>query len=345
MKTFMQGAEAIAFAAAESGLEAYFGYPITPSSEIMENLAAIYEKGKYGNFRVFFQTSSEIESINMLFGAGASGHIAMTATSGPGLSLMAEGISYSFLSQVPFLIIDVNRGGPGLGNVEPEQSDLSFVYWSLGHGGTRVIAMSPFTVSEAMTLVKKGFELAFKYRMPAVMLTDGVIVHMYENISWKTSEPLRPEVSWSARGRGNGPRHEINSIYLEPKDLRAVKGDLLKKLEALKKEAAYECYYCDGPLDALYISYGISARIALDAVRDLRRSGIRAGLFRPITIYPFAGEALANVAKMAKKLVTVEMNEGQMAKIIKAETGLEPEGLGYLGGEVPRLEEVMEAWR
>lgn len=341
----MQGAEAIALAAVESGLEAYFGYPITPSSEIMENLAVIYESGKYEWFKVFFQTSSEIESINMLFGAGASGHIAMTATSGPGLSLMAEGISYAFLSQAPFLIIDVNRGGPGLGNVEPEQSDLSFIYWSLGHGGTRVISMSPYSISEAMALVRKGLELAFKYRMPAVMLTDGVVVHMYENVEWGGASPIKPEVSWAARGKGGGPRHEVNSIYLEPRELRAVKEQVLSKLRALRSEAMYECYYCDGQLDALYISYGISARVTLDAVRRLRGSGSRVGLFRPITLYPLAGEALKEVASRARKLITVEMNEGQLAAIIKAETGLEAQPMGYLGGEVPRLSEVMEAWR
>ncbi len=345
MKRLIMGAKALAEAAASSGLEAYFGYPITPSSEIMENLSVIYGEKKYPWFKVFLQCASEIESVNMLFGAGASGHIAMTATSGPGLSLMAEGISYAYASEAPFLIIDVNRGGPGLGNVAPEQSDISFVLNSLGHGGVKPIVLAPHTVQESMEHVHKGFELAFAFRTPVILLTDALIVHMYDTVEWSPPYVVRPNVDWAARGRNYGERHSINSIYLDPPELKANKEKLLKKQKEIERVAESECFMCEENLDVLYYAIGISARIVKEAVLNLREKGIKAGLFRPITLYPLDVSNLVHYSSTAKKLVSVEMNEGQLADFFSKYVHREIEVLPYLGGYIPDVMEVEETWR
>ncbi|MGC9209440.1 MAG: transketolase C-terminal domain-containing protein [Nitrososphaeria archaeon] len=345
MKRLIMGARAIAEAAAQSGLEAYFGYPITPSSEIMENLSLIYGEAKYPWFKVFLQCASEIESINMLFGAGAAGHISMTATSGPGLSLMAEGISYAYASEVPLLIIDVNRGGPGLGNVAPEQSDISFVLHSLGHGGVKPIVLAPHTVQESMEHVHRGFELAFRFRTPVIVLTDALIVHMYDTVDWMPPYVIRPEVPWAARGRNYGERHFINSIYLDPPELKANKERLLRKQREISAVADSECFMCDGHLDVLFIAIGIAARITKEAVLRLRERGIRAGLFRPITLSPFDSASLKMRSEQAERLVTVEMNEGQLAYEVEHITRRDVRPIPYLGGYIPDVEEVVESWR
>ncbi|MDP8023815.1 MAG: 3-methyl-2-oxobutanoate dehydrogenase subunit beta [Nitrososphaeria archaeon] len=345
MKRLIMGAKAIAEAAVRSGLEAYFGYPITPSSEIMENISVLYGEGKYPWFKVFLQSASEIESVNMLFGAGAAGYVSMTATSGPGLSLMAEGISYAYASEAPFLIIDVNRGGPGLGNVAPEQSDVSFVLNSLGHGGVKPIVLAPHTVQESMEHVHKGFELAFAYRTPVILLTDALIVHMYDTVEWDPPYVVKPKVDWAARGRNYGQRHIINSIYLDPPELKANKERLLQKQKEIEKIAESECFMCDEEMDVLYIAIGISARISKEAVLRLRNEGVKAGLFRPITLSPLDKDGLLKYSSRAKKIVSVEMNEGQLAQEITRIVRRDVEVLPYLGGYIPDVEEVAETWR
>lgn len=333
------GAEAIAEAAVEAGLEAYFGYPITPSSEIMENLATIYGKHRSDRFKVYFQSASEVESINLLMGAGAAGHITMTATSGPGLSLMAEGISYAYTSEIPLVIMDVNRGGPGLGNVAPEQSDYLFATKSLGHGGSKAIVLAPASIQEAMDQVKMAFELSFKHRMPVIILTDAIIIHMLESVELDHIQPVNVNAEWSARGRRNGTRHLINSIYLEPAEFRDVKIKLEEKWKSVKSLS--ECFMCDDA-EMLFAAYGISARIAMDAATELRKKGIRAGVFRPITLNPFPGQDLLRAAKGSKRVIVIEMNEGQMAQDVERWLKMDVETIPFIGGVYPETEEVIE---
>jgi len=336
------GAEAIAEAAVRAGLEAYFGYPITPSSEIMENLSVLYGKHMSDKFKVFFQSASEVESINLLMGAGAAGHIAMTATSGPGLSLMAEGISYAYTSEVPFVIIDVNRGGPGLGNVAPEQSDYLFVTKSLGHGGSKAIVLAPSSIQEAVDNVKMAFELSFKHRMPVIILTDAIIVHMLESVELDHIEPVNVNAEWSARGRRNGKRHLISSIYMDPAEFRDVKIKLEEKWKNVRSLS--ECFMCNDA-EILLVAYGISARVAMEAVTELRKNGIRAGVFRPITLNPFPALDLLKAAEGSKRVIAVEMNEGQMAQDIERSLKTNVENISFMGGVYPETEAIIEKCR
>jgi pyruvate/2-oxoacid:ferredoxin oxidoreductase alpha subunit len=333
------GAEAIAEAAVDAGLEAYFGYPITPSSEIMENLAILHARHRSDKFKVYFQSASEVESINLLMGAGAAGHISMTATSGPGLSLMAEGISYAYTSEIPLVIIDVNRGGPGLGNVAPEQSDYLFVTKSLGHGGSKGIVLAPSSIQEAMGQVRMAFELSFKFRMPVIILTEAIIIHMLESVEQDHQFPVNVETSWSARGRKNGARHLINSIYLEPSEFREIKIKLEEKWKAV--EPLSECFMCDDA-ETLFVAYGISARIAMEAATDLRGRGIKAGVFRPITLNPFPGKMLVDAARNSRRIVVIEMNEGQMVHDVQYWVRRDVEQIPFMGGIYPDTEEVLE---
>lgn len=333
------GAEAIAEAAVDAGLEAYFGYPITPSSEIMENLALLHASHRSDKFRVYFQSASEIESINLLMGAGAAGHISMTATSGPGLSLMAEGISYAYTSEIPLVIVDVNRGGPGLGNVAPEQSDYLFVTKSLGHGGSKAIVLAPSSIQEAMNQVSMAFELSFKFRMPVIILTDAIIIHMLESVENGHLHPVSVNAGWSARGRNGVERHLINSIYLEPSELKEIKVKLEEKWKNI--EPLGECFMCDGA-DTLFVAYGISARIAMEAATELRERGIRAGVFRPVTLNPFPGKMLMDAARNSSRIIVIEMNEGQMVHDVQYWVRRDVELIPFMGGIYPDTEEVME---
>jgi pyruvate/2-oxoacid:ferredoxin oxidoreductase alpha subunit len=333
------GAEAIAEAAVDAGLEAYFGYPITPSSEIMENLALLYASHRNDKFKVYFQSASEVESINLLMGAGAAGHIAMTATSGPGLSLMAEGISYAYTSEIPLVIVNVNRGGPGLGNVAPEQSDYLFVTKSLGHGGSKAIVLAPSSIQEAMNQVRMAFELSFKFRIPVIILTDAIIIHMLESVDQDHLLPVSVDSGWSARGRNGGERHLINSIYLEPAEFRKIKVKLEEKWKTI--EPLGECFMCDDA-ETLFVAYGISARIAMEAATELRERGIRAGVFRPITLNPFPGKMLMDSARNSSRIIVIEMNEGQMVHDVQYWVRRDVELVPFMGGIYPDTEEVLE---
>ncbi|MEM3701856.1 MAG: transketolase C-terminal domain-containing protein [Conexivisphaerales archaeon] len=342
MKRLLMGAEAIAEAAINSGLEAYFGYPITPSSEIMENLAVLYASHRSDRFRVYFQSASEVESINLLMGAGAAGHITMTATSGPGLSLMAEGISYAYTSEIPLVIINVNRGGPGLGNVAPEQSDYLFVTKSLGHGGSKPIVLAPSSIKEAMGQVRMAFELSFKYRIPVIILTDAIIIHMLESVDLDQLTPVSVDANWSARGRNGGARHLINSIYLEPAEFSKIKAGLEEKWKTI--EPLGECFMCNDA-ETLFVAYGISARIAMEAASNMRENNIRAGVFRPITLNPFPGKMLVDAAKNSRRIIVVEMNEGQMVLDVQYWLRRDVELIPFNGGIYPSTEEVIERYK
>ncbi|MGC8970207.1 MAG: 3-methyl-2-oxobutanoate dehydrogenase subunit beta [Conexivisphaera sp.] len=340
----LRGAEAVGLAALMSGVEAYFGYPITPSSEIMEFMASELGDPRFPRYRAFVQASSEVEAVNMLMGAGAAGHLAMTATSGPGLSLMAEGISYAVGMEVPFLIVDVNRGGPGLGNVEPEQSDYLFVTRSLGHGGSRAIVLAPQGVEEAMELVNRGFRLAFRHRIPVVILTDAIVVHMRETVEVPALEPVDAgDAAWAARGRMGGSRHLLTSMYLEPHEMRAHKEALAAKWRSIESEVRYfECAMCEDA-DTLMVAYGVAARKARGALRKLRGEGRRVGLFRPVSLNPFPWEELEEASE-GRRVVVVEMSEGQLHEEVSARLGPKVESVAAPGGEIVEPEEVVR-WR
>ncbi|MFP3137960.1 MAG: 3-methyl-2-oxobutanoate dehydrogenase subunit beta [Nitrososphaeria archaeon] len=338
----LRGAEAIGLAALMSGVEAYFGYPITPSSEIMEFMASEQGDPRFPRYRAFVQASSEVEAVSMLMGAGAAGHLAMTATSGPGLSLMAEGISHAYVAEIPFLIVDVNRGGPGLGTTEPEQSDYLFVTRSLGHGGSRAIVLAPEGVGEAMELVNRGFRLAFEYRIPVVILTDAIVVHMRETVDVPELRPVLDGVPpWAVRGkRGRGTRNALTTGFLDSRELKEFKEGLERKWRRIsEREAYYECHMCDDA-EVIYVAFGISARVAAEAVRELRGRGTAAGLFRPITLAPFPSGALARLRGRGIRFVVMEMNEGQMYRDVREALGPDEdvEPIPMMGGIVTRSE-------
>jgi pyruvate/2-oxoacid:ferredoxin oxidoreductase alpha subunit len=339
----LRGAEAIGLAALMSGVEAYFGYPITPSSEIMEFMAAEQGDPRFPRYRVFLQALSEVEAVNMLMGAGAAGHLAMTATSGPGLSLMAEGVSYSVGTEIPFLIVDVNRGGPGLGNVEPEQSDFLFVTRSLGHGGSKAIVLAPQGVGEAMEHVNRGFRLAFEYRIPVVVLTDAIVVHMRETVEVPDLGEVKSDVGWAVRGRAGGARHLLNSMYLEPHDMRIHKERLSAKWREIESRVKdFECIACDGA-DTVLVAYGVAARKAEGAARKLRERGRKVGVFRPITLSPFPWGELEAAAE-GRRVIVVEMSEGQLHEEVAARLGPLVESIAAAGGEIVEPEEAIARW-
>ncbi len=342
----LRGAEAMGLAALMSGVEAYFGYPITPSSEIMEFMASELGDPRFPRYRAFVQASSEVEAVNMLLGAGAAGHLAMTATSGPGLSLMVEGISHAYTAGVPFLIIDVNRGGPGLGTTEVEQSDYSLVTRSLGHGGSRAIVLAPQGVEEAMVHVNRGFQLAFEYRIPVVILTDAVVAHMREAVDLEAlSSRIRPvdpaDLGWAVRGkRGRATRNALTTGFLDPRELREFKEEAERRWARIsERESQYECYACDDA-SIIYVSFGISARIARELVEARREAGERAGLFRAVTISPFPAEGLSRLRGRGIRFIVAEMNEGQMYHDVREVLGPEErvEKMPLMGGVVTRSE-------
>ncbi|BBE42180.1 2-oxoglutarate oxidoreductase, alpha subunit [Conexivisphaera calida] len=342
----LRGAEAIGLAALMSGVEAYFGYPITPSSEIMEFMASEQGDPRFPRYRAFVQASSEVEAVNMLMGAGAAGHLAMTATSGLGLSLMVEGISHAYTAGVPFLIVDVNRGGPGLGTTEAEQSDYLLVTKSLGSGGSRAIVLAPQGVEEAMEHVNRGFRLAFEYRIPVVILTDAIVAHMRETVDMKavSSElvPVDPgDTGWATRGkRGRAVRNMLTTGFLDSRDLRAFKEEAMRRWARISaREASHECYMCDGA-STIYVSFGISARIAREVVDEMREEGVDAGLFRAVTLSPFPAAGLSRLRGRGIRFRVMEMNEGQMYHDVREVLGPDEdvELVPLMGGIVTRSE-------
>ena len=338
MRQLCKGNVAVVKGAILAGCRAYYGYPITPASEIAE-AAALYLPQVGGTF---IQAESEIAAINMVYGAAAAGTRVMTASSGPGLSLMQEGISYCAGSELPVVVVDVVRGGPGLGNIAPEQSDYFCVVKGGGHGNYRNFVLAPASVQEMADLTALAFDLADAYRNPAIVLADGFIGQMMEPLDLEYQEAFTPEKPWAVCGTPETRKNLISSIYLEPDVLEAhVRKLEAKYIRAAQIEPRHETFELEGA-EILLVGYGITSRVLRSAVEMARREGLKAGLFRPITLWPFPTKALAEAAARVHKILVVELSNGQMLEDVRlAVDGKVPvEFYGRAGGNVPTVEEV-----
>src|SRR6476469_996654 len=310
MRQLCKGNVAIVKGAILAGCRSFYGYPITPASEIAE-AAALYIPQVGGTF---LQAESEVAAINMVYGAAASGARVMTASSGPGLSLMQEGMSYIAGAELPCVIVDVVRGGPGLGNIAPEQSDYFAMVKGGGHGNYHNIVLAPASVQEMADLTVLAFELADKYRNPAVVLTDGFVGQMMEPLDLQYRDIVVPEKPWAVKGTAETRKNMVSSIYLEPDDLEAHQRRMeAKYIRAQHAETRCE-QYCTEDADLIVVGYGIVSRVLRSAVDEARKQGIKVGLFRPITLWPFPTKQLAKTALHVQKLLVVELSNGQMVE-------------------------------
>jgi pyruvate/2-oxoacid:ferredoxin oxidoreductase alpha subunit len=338
MRHLCKGNVAIVKGAVLAGCRSYYGYPITPASEIAE-YAALYMPQVGGTF---VQAESEVAAINMVYGAAAAGERVMTGSSGPGMSLMQEGMSYIAGAELPCVIIDVVRGGPGLGNIAPEQSDYFAMVKGGGHGSYKNLVLAPASVQEMADLTTLAFELADRYRNPAVILTDGFVGQMMEPIELEVTEPNIPEKPWAVKGTKETRKNLVSSIYLEPDELEAHVQKLEKKYAlAQQMEQRFETYMADDA-DILLVGYGIVSRVLRSTVDHARAQGLRVGLFRPISLWPFPSKPLAEYAAKCRFVQVVELSTGQMVEDVKlAINGRTPvEFYGRAGGNVPSAEEI-----
>ena len=340
MRQLTKGNVAVMKGAILAGCRAYYGYPITPASEIAE-AAALYLPQVGGTF---VQAESEVGAINMVYGAAAAGQRAMTASSGPGLSLMQEGLSYLAGSELPCVVVDVMRGGPGLGNIAPEQSDYFATVKGGGHGSYHNLVLAPASVQEMMELTMLAFELADKYRNPVIVLTDGFTGQMMEPLELEDRESLQPEKPWAVKGTPETRKNLLCSIFLEPDELEAHQAKMQAKYgQAQQEEPRYELYQAEDA-ELLLAGYGIVSRILHSVVEEARQVGLRVGLFRPLTLWPFPSQALRNAAAHAQKVMVFELSHGQMVEDVRlALDGKVPvEFHGRSGGNVPTVEEARE---
>jgi pyruvate/2-oxoacid:ferredoxin oxidoreductase alpha subunit len=338
MRQLCKGNVAVVKGAILAGCRAYYGYPITPASEIAEYAALLIPQ--LGG--TFLQAESEVSAINMVYGAASAGQRVMTASSGPGLSLMQEGISYLAGSELPCVIVDVVRGGPGLGNIGPEQSDYFAMVKGGGHGNYHNIVLAPASVQEMCDLTGLAFELADKYRNPAVVLSDGYIGQMIEPLDLEVREATPPPKPWSVQGTAETRKNLISSIYLEHDELEQHVRSLEAKYKVCAVEEPRHETYMAEDAEVLLVGYGIVSRVLRSAVQQARAEGLRAGLFRPITLWPYPSAALAEAAKKCKAVLVVELSTGQMVEDVRlAVNGKVPvEFYGRVGGNVPAVEEI-----
>jgi len=338
MRQLCKGNVAIVKGAILAGCRSFYGYPITPASEIAE-AAALYIPQVGGTF---LQAESEVAAINMVYGAAASGARVMTASSGPGLSLMQEGISYIAGAELPCVIVDIVRGGPGLGNIAPEQSDYFAMVKGGGHGNYRNIVLAPASVQEMTDLTILAFELADKYRNPAVILADGFIGQMMEPLDLEYREVVPPEKPWAVKGSAETRKNLVSSIFLEPDDLEDHQRHLEAKYKVIQKEETRGELYDADDADILLVGYGITSRILRSAVEQARSQGQRVGLFRPISLWPFPSEALARVAANVHKVLVVELRIVQIFEYVRLGlSGKVPcDCYGRTGDNVPSVEEI-----
>lgn len=348
--TLMKGNEAIARAAIRCGADGYFGYPITPQSEIIETLAI--DKPWETTGMVVLQAESELAAINMVYGAAGAGKRALTSSSSPGVALMQEGIAYMAGAEIPGVVVNVQRGGPGLGTIQPSQSDYFQATRGGGNGDYYIIVLAPASVQEMADFVDLAFTLAFRYRIPAMILSDGVIGQMMEKVVMppykprRTEEQIREECPWATTGRTRDRRPNImTSLELAPEVMERRNIHLQEKYKEIReKEVRYEALQCDDA-DYVIIAFGSAARIAQKAIEMARGEGIRVGLFRPITLWPFPSRAIATVTAGKKGVLVAEINAGQMTEdVLLATMGKVPvEYFGRLGGIVPEPDEIVEA--
>ncbi len=346
MTKFVKGNEAVVIGALYAGCDLYFGYPITPASEIAHGAAKWFPM--LG--RSFVQAECETASINMMFGAAGAGKLCMTATSGPGFSLMQEGLSYLAGAELPAVVVNVNRAGPGLGNVYPEQSDYTPAVKGGGHGSYQTFTLAPASAQEMCDLTIKAFEMATKWRTPAIVFADGLQGQMMESVELPAAETPAPDFSdWAAQGEAKTRKNLVKSIYLDAAQQAAFNRHLQEKYARMEADALAETYLTDDA-DILLVGYGISGRIARTTAEELRKDGIKAGVFRPITLNPFPRAQLAAAAK-GKKVLTIELDAGQFAddvrlNLAKAGLGLEAASvrmMNRMGGEVVTVDEAVKA--
>ncbi len=339
-KELLKGNVAIAEAAIRAGCHAYFGYPITPQTELLEHMARRMPELN----RVFLQAESEVAVINMVYGAACAGVRVMTSSSGPGISLMQEGLSYIACSEVPAVLVNIMRGGPGLGNIQPCQSDYNLLTKSAGHGDFHSIVLAPASVQEAIELTGLAFDLAEAYRTIVFVAGDGIIGQMMEPAVLPPMQPLRTtRPPWALTGARRRPKHIITSVYLGGAALEKVNLRLQAKLQRIQAaEVRYEALLA-GDAEILVVAFGTAARVAKTAIRQARQQGINAGLLRPITLYPFPSEALAALSRRARAILVVEMNAGQMVDDVRlhAQPGVPVDFLGHMGGVVPMPDEIL----
>lgn len=348
--TLMKGNEAIAYAAIRYGVDGYFGYPITPQSEVIETLMAEAPWDTTG--MVVLQAESEVAAINMVYGGAACGKYAMTSSSSPGVSLKLEGVSYLAGAELPCLLVNVQRGGPGLGTIQPSQADYFQTVKGGGHGDYKLITLAPSSVQEMADFVALGFDLAFKYRNPAMILTDGVIGQMMEKVTLpeqrqrRTEKEIREQCPWATLGKtADRDPNVITSLELDA----AIMEENNKRFQAKyriieEKEVLYKEYNCDDA-EYLLVAFGSAARICQKTVDLARQEGIKAGLLRPVTLWPFPSKVINQLAGKVKGMLTVELNAGQMVEDVRLSvSGKVPvEHYGRMGGMIPTPDEVLEA--
>jgi 2-oxoglutarate ferredoxin oxidoreductase subunit alpha len=339
-KVLIKGNEALAEAAVRAGCQAYYGYPITPQTELLEYMA--FRMPALG--RAFVQAESELAAINMVYGAACAGFRTMTSTSSPGFSLMQEALSYIAGSEVPAVVVNVMRGGPGLGNIQPAQGDYFQMVKGGGHGDYSPIVLAPATLQEAVDHMALAFDLADQYRTVAMVIADGMIGQMMEPVELPPMRELdRPEPKYALRGCEGREKRIITSLYLGGPNLEAVNDRLQARLHEIRaKEQRWETISCDDA-EVVVVAFGTAARIARTAVRHAREQGLRAGLFRPVTVFPFPYQALEEVAA-GKKLLVFELNAGQMLEDVRlaVHDSVPIRFLGRTGGVVPLPEDVLD---
>jgi len=337
-KQFIKGNEAVVKGAVLAGCQSYYGYPITPASEIA-HAAAIYLPASGGTF---VQAESEVAAINMVYGAAAAGDRVMTASSGPGISLKQEGISYCAGSELPCVIVDVMRGGPGLGNIAPEQSDYNQVVKGGGHGNYKNIVLAPNSVQEMCDFGMLAFELADKYRNPVYVLADGYIGQMMEPVDFPEPVTQFPEKTWAVKGTRETSNNLVTSIELDPDDLERHNQKLQQKYAIMEEqEVRYEGYRLDDA-EIVLVGFGIISRILHTIVDTLRGMGIRVGVLRPITLFPFPKKKIGELAERVNFFLVVEMNNGQMVDDVRlVVSGRKPVYFyNRMGGNVPSEKEI-----
>lgn len=339
-RELMKGNEAVAEAAVRAGVVAYFGYPITPQTELLEYMS--HRMPELG--RAFVQAESELGAINMVYGAACTGFRAMTSSSSPGTSLMLEGISYIAGTELPMVLVDVMRGGPGLGSIAPSQADYNQMVHGGGHGDYRAIVLAPASVQESVDMTVLAFDLAEKYRSIVVVLTDGSIGQMMEPCELPPMQPVKTSFpEWAVRGAEGRERRFLTSINLDPKDMQEMNYRILRRWQDVEaNEVRYKEYFMD---DAEYVvtGFGSSGRIALSAVRAARAEGIKIGLIRPISLNPFPKQVFTKLSNKIKGLLVVEMNSGQMLEdvLVATQYRFPTEFFARLGGVVPFPDEVL----
>jgi len=339
-KVLMKGNEALAEAAIAAGCRHFFGYPITPQTEVAAHMSK--RMPKIGG--VYLQAESEIAAINMVLGASAAGVRSMTSSSSPGVSLKSEGLSYMAGSDLPAVIVNVQRAGPGLGGIQPSQADYWQATRASGHGDFKMLVFAPSTVQEMVDLTATAFDLSDKYRMPAMILSDGLLGQMMEPVIMSDAKTNMPEKPWAVSGHKGKRKHNVvNSLYIEPKNLDAVVRERFVRYGKIQ-ETEQRCEeYLTEDAEIVLVAYGASARICRSAVDMARKEGIKVGLIRPITLWPYPSNAILSAAEKAKAFLCVEMSMGQMVDDVRLVVNGKKrvEFFGLTGGLVPTPAEVL----